>query len=62
MEPASRRTKLEMTYLQNMKTLVFVPDERPTLEVNIGKEISLLKDIGFHIAVITNASLLWREK
>jgi wyosine [tRNA(Phe)-imidazoG37] synthetase (radical SAM superfamily) len=38
-----------------------VSDGEPTLDINIGKEISILKKIGTPIAVITNASLLWRE-
>jgi len=42
--------------------ITFVPDGEPTLDVNLGKEISLLKHIGIPIAVITNASLLWREE
>jgi len=39
--------------------LTFVPDGEPTLDINIGREITLLKRIGIPIAVITNASLLW---
>ena len=42
--------------------ITFVPDGEPTLDVNIGKEISLLKRARIPIAVITNASLLWQEK
>jgi wyosine [tRNA(Phe)-imidazoG37] synthetase (radical SAM superfamily) len=42
--------------------ITFVPDGEPTLDVNLGKEISLLKHGGIPIAVITNASLLWREE
>ena len=41
--------------------LTFVPDGEPTLDIDIRKEISSLKQIGIPIAVITNASLLWRE-
>jgi wyosine [tRNA(Phe)-imidazoG37] synthetase (radical SAM superfamily) len=41
--------------------LTFVPDGEPTLDVNLGKIIGLLKPLGFPIGVITNASLLWRE-
>ncbi len=41
--------------------LTFVPDGEPTLDINLGKEISLLRQIGIPIAVLTNASLLWRE-
>ncbi len=42
--------------------LSFVPDGEPTLDLNIGKEIELLKDLGIKIAVITNASLLWMKE
>ena len=38
----------------------FVPDGEPTLDVNLGVEIDMLKNFG-KIAVITNASLLFRE-
>lgn len=39
--------------------LTFVSDGEPTLDVNIGKEISLLRRMGIPIAVLTNASMLW---
>ena len=42
--------------------LTFVPDGEPTLDINIGEEISLLRQIGIPIAVVTNASLLWRDE
>jgi wyosine [tRNA(Phe)-imidazoG37] synthetase (radical SAM superfamily) len=41
--------------------LTFVPDGEPTLDANLGKEVELLKSLNIKIAVITNASLLWRE-
>jgi len=41
--------------------LAFVPDGEPTLDVNLGREIKLLKSLGTKIAVISNASLMWRE-
>lgn len=41
--------------------LTFVPDGEPTLDVNLGREIELLKPLGIKIAVITNGSLIWRE-
>ena len=40
--------------------LTFVPDGEPTLDVNLGKTIDLLKPLGIPIAVITNSSLMWR--
>jgi len=42
--------------------LTFVPDGEPTLDVNLGMEIELLKDLGIKVAVITNGSLLFEEK
>lgn len=41
--------------------LTFVPDGEPTLDLNLGREIDLLRSLGIPIAVITNASLIWRK-
>lgn len=41
--------------------LTFVPDGEPTLDVNLGREIAMLKALGVPVGVITNGSLLWRE-
>ena len=41
--------------------LTFVADGEPTLDINLGQEIELLKQSGIPIAVITNSSLVWRE-
>lgn len=41
--------------------LSFVPDGEPTLDINLGRTIELLRPLGIRIAVITNGSLLWRE-
>jgi wyosine [tRNA(Phe)-imidazoG37] synthetase (radical SAM superfamily) len=41
--------------------LTFVPDGEPTLDINLGCEIELLRPSGIKIAVITNSSLVWRE-
>ena len=40
--------------------LSFVPDGEPTLDVNLGREIELLRRLAIRIAVITNASLISR--
>jgi wyosine [tRNA(Phe)-imidazoG37] synthetase (radical SAM superfamily) len=42
--------------------LTFVPDGEPTLDINLGKEIEILKSLEISIAVITNASLLWNKE
>lgn len=39
--------------------LTFVADGEPTLDINLGKEMELLKSLNIRIAVITNASLIW---
>jgi len=41
--------------------LTFVPDGEPTLDSNLGEEIAALKDLEIPIAVISNASLIYRE-
>ena len=41
--------------------VTFVPDGEPTLDVNLGHEIRLLKSLGVKVAVLTNASLMSRE-
>jgi wyosine [tRNA(Phe)-imidazoG37] synthetase (radical SAM superfamily) len=41
--------------------LTFVPDGEPTLDLNLETEIRLVSQIGYPIAVLTNASLLWQE-
>lgn len=40
--------------------LTFVPDGEPTLDIHLGEAIDLLRPLGERIAVISNASLLWR--
>ena len=45
---------------EDIDYLTFVPDGEPTLDINLGKEIDCLKSLNVKIAVITNASLLWR--
>lgn len=41
--------------------ITFVPDGEPTLDVNLGRLIKILKLYNVKIAVITNGSLLWRD-
>ena len=41
--------------------LTFVSNGEPSLDVNLGKTIEMLKVLEIKIAVITNASLLWNE-
>jgi len=41
--------------------LAFVPDGEPTLDINLGSELTMLKSLGIPVGVITNGSLLWRD-
>jgi len=54
------RTKVEETRAagESIDYLTFVPDGEPTLDINLGREIELLRPLGIKIAVITNASLI----
>ncbi len=51
----ARRVKEDIDYI------TFVPDGEPTLDVKLGQEIELLRSLGEKIAVISNASLIWRS-
>jgi wyosine [tRNA(Phe)-imidazoG37] synthetase (radical SAM superfamily) len=42
--------------------ITFVPNGEPTLDMNLGKEIELLKFFNLKIAVITNSSLLSKKE
>ena len=46
---------------ESIDYLTFVPDGEPTLDANLGREIAAMKQLGIKIAVISNASLVWRE-
>lgn len=45
---------------ESIDFLTFVPDGEPTLDRNLGRTIASLRPLGLKIAVITNASLIWR--
>ena len=59
---AAVQQKVKETEAANAKIdyLSFVPDGEPTLDINLGRSIALLKPLKIKIAVFTNASLLWR--
>lgn len=41
--------------------VTFIPDGEPTLDIDLGREIDLIRELGIKIAVISNASLMWKE-
>jgi len=61
LQEAEKKVKEAKERREPIDYLTFVPDGEPTLDINLGKEIELLKSLGIKIAVITNASLIWKE-
>lgn len=57
------KEKIEELKAANEKIdfITFVPDGEPTLDINLGKEIQLIKFLDIPVAVITNSSLLYIE-
>ncbi|MEJ2736060.1 MAG: radical SAM protein, partial [Anaerolineae bacterium] len=47
---------------ESIDYLTFVPDGEPTLDIYLGREIERLRPLGLPIAVISNASLIWRQE
>jgi len=47
---------------ESIDYLTFVPDGEPTLDLNLGNELYLLKKLKIKRAVITNGSLIWMDK
>jgi len=60
---AEAKKKIQRASLgsETVDYLTFASDGEPTLDINLGSEISLLKQTGIRVAVLTNASLIWRR-
>ena len=46
---------------ESIDYLTFVPDGEPTLDLNLAAEIAAFRELHIPIAVISNASLIWRK-
>lgn len=57
-EVFERVNQLENSH-EKIDYISFVPDGEPTLDINLGQIIQLIRPLGTKIAVITNSSLLW---
>lgn len=57
------RKKVSQVLQQGEKIdyITFVPDGEPTLDVNLGRMATMLKDLEIPLAVISNGSLMWME-
>jgi wyosine [tRNA(Phe)-imidazoG37] synthetase (radical SAM superfamily) len=60
-EEVRKKVEKVRSSAETIDYLTFVPDGEPTLDLGLGREIDLLRPLGMRIAVITNASLIWRE-
>ncbi|ADC69072.1 Radical SAM domain protein [Methanocaldococcus sp. FS406-22] len=62
-EDIFKSVKEKINKLSNEKIdyLTFVADGEPTLDINLSKDVEMLRDFGIPIAIITNSSLIWRE-
>jgi wyosine [tRNA(Phe)-imidazoG37] synthetase (radical SAM superfamily) len=62
LETKSRIEKVGLDGHQ-VEYISFVPDGEPTLDLNLGELVSMLKkELTIPVAIITNGSLLWREE
>ncbi|MGD9402886.1 MAG: radical SAM protein [bacterium] len=57
-EEVARRVDTFRPLGEGIDYITFVPDGEPTLDINLGEEIGLIKSLGIRIAVITNGTLL----
>ncbi len=57
----SRRVEQAKKAGETIEYLTFVPDGEPTLDIHLGEEIRMIKELGIPVAVITNSSLIWRD-
>ncbi len=60
-ESVKKKVKQARKNNETIDYLTFVPDGEPTLDINLGREIELVKSLGIKTAVITNSSLIWKE-
>jgi wyosine [tRNA(Phe)-imidazoG37] synthetase (radical SAM superfamily) len=57
-EEVARRVDIFKPLGGGIDYISFVPDGEPTLDINLGEEIGLLKSLGVKMAVISNGTLL----
>ncbi|XRO77742.1 radical SAM protein [Methanocaldococcus sp. 10A] len=62
-EDIFKSVKEKINKLSNEKIdyLTFVAEGEPTLDINLSKEVEMLRDFDIPIAIITNSSLIWKE-
>ncbi len=61
-EAVTAKVKATLGVGEKIDYLTFVPDGEPTLDIQLGETIDRLRPLGIKIAVISNASLIWRQE
>ncbi len=61
-EAVTAKVKATLGAGEKIDYLTFVPDGEPTLDSHLGEAIDRLRPQGIKIAVISNASLIWRQE
>ncbi|ACV24905.1 radical SAM protein [Methanocaldococcus fervens] len=57
----SVKEKIDKLSNEKIDYLTFVADGEPTLDINLSKEVEMLRNFNIPIAIITNSSLIWKE-
>ncbi|WP_457752030.1 radical SAM protein [Thermococcus sp.] len=60
-EEVSRKVDEVRERGERIDYITFVPDGEPTLDINLGLEVELLRDLEVPLAILTNSSLIWRK-
>lgn len=60
LQQVSTRLEVIRGRSEEVDYLTFVPDGEPTLDANLADAIASLQSLGLPVAVISNASLIWR--
>jgi wyosine [tRNA(Phe)-imidazoG37] synthetase (radical SAM superfamily) len=62
LDAVEKRIKELKDKKEHIDYLSFVPDGEPTLDIELGNKIEMLKPLGIKIAVISNSSLIWERR
>lgn len=60
-EEVSKKVEETEAAGERIDYITFVPDGEPTLDVNLSREVEMLKTLGIPLAILTNSSLIWME-
>jgi wyosine [tRNA(Phe)-imidazoG37] synthetase (radical SAM superfamily) len=60
-EEVSKKVEEARRKGERIDYITFVPDGEPTLDINLGLEVELLRELEVPLAILTNSSLIWRD-